>query len=364
MSRGAWFAGPAVILSADKQPVIAGEMKIAIIGFSGCGKSTCFKAITRKKKEEAQNHDPTKPRLGAVKIPDSRLEKLKSIFNPKKLTPAEITFEDLPGFYLPQIKKADAVMEVLGLFSGRDPAKDIENVETEFMLSDLEIINNRLGTMEKELKVPNPPAEALAERETLLLCRDFLEKNKPLRELELKAGPEKEIRGFQFLSRKPVFILANTEENRASGRLTEKVEKLCREKKIEYSEFCAKLESEIADLDEKEKELFLGEMGFEKKTPEKIIRRAYDSLGYITFFTVKGGQAKAWPLKAGTSAFLAAGKIHSDIQKGFIKAEIIGFDDLVSCGSMQNAKKKGLLKLEPKEYTIRDGDVVDFRFSV
>jgi len=339
-------------------------MKIAIFGFPGCGKSTCFKAITRKKKEETRTLDPTKPHLGAVKIPDSRLEKLRSLFNPKKLTAAEIIFEDLPGFNIPQIKEVEALLEVLGVFSGRDPVKDIENADVEFMLSDLEIINHRLPALEKELKIPNPPVGKLAERDTLLLCKDFLEKNRPLRDLELKKDREIQIRGFQFLSRKPLFILANTDENRKSGDTAEKIGKFCREKRIKCAELCAKLESELADLEEKERDVFLKEMGLEQESPEKIIRAAYGELGYITFFTVKGNETKAWALKDGASAYDAAGKVHSDIQRGFIKAEIIGFDDLASCGSMQEAKKKGLLKLEGKEYTIRDGDIIDFRFSV
>ncbi len=339
-------------------------MKIAIIGFPGCGKSTCFKAITRKKKEETQTLDPTKPHLGAVKIPDPRLEKLRALFNPKKLTNAEIIFEDLPGFHIPQIKEVEALVEVLGIFSGRDPIKDIENADVEFMLSDLEIINHRLSTLEKELKVPNPPRERLRERDTLLECREFLEQNRPLRDLELKKDREREIRGFQFLSRKPVFILANIDENRKAADITEKTEKFCHGKKIKCMEFCAKLESEIADLEEKERDVYIEEMGLEKESPERMISSAYGALGYITFFTVKGNETKAWAVKAGTSAIDASGKIHSDIQKGFIKAGVIGFDDLLACGSMQGAKKKGLLKLEGKDYTIRDGDIVDFRFSV
>jgi len=339
-------------------------MKIAIIGFPGCGKSTCFKAITKKKKEEAQTLDPTKAHLGAVKIPDQRLEKLESVFNPKKLTGSEIIFEDLPGFHVPQIKEVEALVEVLGIFSGRDPVADIENMDAEFILRDLEIINRRLPTLEKELKIPDPPSEKLTERDTLLSYRECLEKNRPLRDLEFKMHPGKEIRGFQFLSLKPIFILVNTDENRKSDDVKKKIEKVCREKKIRYTEFCAKFESEIVDLEEKEQKVFLKEMGFAEGSSERVIKDAYGALGYITFFTVKGSETKAWAIKSGTPAHMAAGKIHSDMEKGFIKAAVIGFDDLIRCGSMHEAKKKGLLKLEGKEYTIRDGDVVDFRFSV
>ncbi|MGB2706058.1 MAG: DUF933 domain-containing protein [Candidatus Omnitrophota bacterium] len=338
-------------------------MKIAIIGFPGCGKSTCFKAITQKKKEETETLDPTKPHLAAVKIQDPRLEKIKSIFNPKKLTCAEIVFEDLPGFHIPQIKEVEALMEVLGVFSGRDPIKDIEDMDVEFILADLEIINHRLPGLEKEMKQQDSREKTL-EKEALVKCKQFLEANRPLRDLELTGGEKRQIRGFQFLSMKPLFIVGNISESQKSDAAVKKIEDFCKGKNIRCMEFCAKLEAEIADLDESEKTAFMKELGVEETTREKVIKLAYGALCYITFFTVKGNESKAWPVKMGTSAIEAAGRVHSDIQKGFIKAEVINFDDLASCGSMQAAKKKALLKLEGKEYKIRDGDIVDFRFSV
>lgn len=338
-------------------------MKIAIVGFPGCGKSTCFKAITRKTKAETETLDPTKPHLAAVKISDTRLDKLKSFFNPKKITHAEILFEDLPGFHIPGIKEIEAIMEIVGVFSGRDPAKDAENMDIEFMLADLEIINKRLPALEKELKQEKSRAKTL-EREALVKCKKFLEDNKPLRDAELSKDEEKEIRGFQFLSHKPIFVLVNTSEDMKGKGDLKKLEVFCKDKNIKSMEFCAKLESEIADLEESERESFLKELGIETAAREGVIALAYGALGYITFFTTKGSETKAWPIKKGTGAIEAAGKIHSDIQKGFIKAEVINLRDLTECGSMAEAKKKALLKLEGKEYIIRDGDIVDFRFSV
>ncbi|UCD54749.1 MAG: redox-regulated ATPase YchF [Candidatus Omnitrophota bacterium] len=339
-------------------------MKIAIVGFPGCGKSTCFKAITQKTKNETDSLDPTKPHLGTVKILDQRLERLETFFNPKKLTYAEIVFEDLPGFHIHQIKEVEALMEVLGIFSGsRDPVKDIEDMDVEFMLADLSVIDNRLPALDKELKQDNR-REKILERETLLKCKKVLEKNTPLGNLVLTADQEKVIRGFQFLSRKPLFILGNIDENRPADDTVKKMEDYCKKRNVKCAEFPAKLEAEIADLEESERAAFLKELGISQAARDRVIKLAYDALGYITFFTVKGSQTKAWPVKNGTTAIEAAGKIHSDIQKGFIKAETINFDDLIACGSMQGARKKALLKLEGKEYRIKDGDIIDFRFSV
>ena len=338
-------------------------MKIAIVGFPGCGKSTCFKAITQKTKNETDSLDPTKPHPGAVKILDQRLEKLKTFFNPKKLTYAEIIFEDLPGFHIHQIKEVEALMEVLGIFSGsRDPEKDIEDMDVEFILADLSVIDHRLPALDKELK-QDSRREKILERETLLKCKEFLEKNTPLRNLGLTADEEKVIRGFQFLSRKPLFILGNINENQAADDAVKKMEDSCKKKGIKCTEFPAKLEAEIADLEESERAAFLKELGINQTARDRVVKLAYDALGYITFFTVKGNETKAWPVKSGTTAIEAAGKIHSDIQKGFIKAETINFDDLAACGSIQGARKKALLKLEGKEYKIKDGDIIDFRFS-
>ena len=338
-------------------------MKIAIVGFPGCGKSTCFKAITGKTKDESEKLDPTKPHLGVVKIPDPRLEKLKTIFNPKKLTAAEIVLEDMPGFNTSHVKDVEALMEVLGAFSGRDPVKDLDSMDLEFMLADLEIINKRLPGLEKELKDATPPREKLLERDTLIKCREALEKNTSLRNFKFATDEEKEIRGFQFLSKKPVFILGNIAENQKSSEVVKKIEIACKEKGFKCIEFSAKLEAEIVDLDESEREGFLKELGIGKSARQAVIELAYNALGYITFFTVKGAETKAWSVKGDTTAIEAAGKIHSDMQKGFIKAEVINFGDLASSGGVQEARKKALLRLESKEYRIKDGDIIDFRFN-
>ncbi|MBN1354593.1 MAG: redox-regulated ATPase YchF [Candidatus Omnitrophica bacterium] len=338
-------------------------MKIAIVGFPGCGKSTCFKAITQKTKRDIETLDPTKPHLGTVKIQDPRLYRLKELFKPEKLTQAEIIFEDLPGFHIPHIKEVEALMEVLGIFSGRAPVKDIENMSLEFMLADLEAINNRLPGLEKELRAKSSPREKILERDTLIKLKGILENNMPLRGVQLTAEEEKEIRGFQFLSRKPVFILGNIDEGHKSYDSVKAMKDFCDTKMIKCMEFCAELEAEIADLDPSERGDFIKELGIKEAARDAVIKLAYSALGYITFFTVKGKETKAWPVRGGITAIEAAGKIHTDIQKGFITSEVINFDDLTACGSVQEAKKKALLRLEGKDYKIHDGDIIDFRFS-
>jgi len=338
-------------------------MKIAIVGFPGCGKSTCFKAITQKSQKDKETFDPTKSHLGTIKVPDERLLKLKELFNPKKLTFAEIVFEDLPGFNVPQIKDIEAIMEVLGIFLDRDPVKDIENMNTEFMIADLGIIEKRLPGLEKELK-QEKTRDKESEHVVLLKCKECLDKNTPLKTLSLNLEEDKKIKGFQFLTRKPLFILSNTTEGNNSSELLSKAESFSCEKGFEHMAFPAKLESEIADLDESEKKSFLEELEILEPARERVIKTAYKALGYITFFTVRGNETKAWPIKSGTTAIEGAGKVHSDIQRGFIKAEIVNFSDLVRLGSMQEARKKGLLRLESKEYKIKDGDIIDFKFNV
>lgn len=338
-------------------------MKVAIVGFAGSGKSTCFRAIMQETEEKAEKLDPTKPHLGTQKVFDGRLEKLKSIFNPKRLTRAEILFEDLPGFHIPQIKDVDSIMEVVGVFSGRNPVRDIEDIDLEFMLADVSIIDKRLHSVEKEIR-QEKSREKVLEKETLLKCKEALEKNTPLRYVEFTCDEEKSIRGFQFLSKKPLFIVGNTGDTKESAEFLPALERFCKEKKLSLVEFPAKLEAEITELEEEEKKEFLKELGADKRAGERVIEAACAGLGYITFFTAKGDETKAWLIKRGTHALEAAGKIHTDIERGFIKAEIINFDDLISCGSIPEARKKGLLKLEAKEYIIQDGDVVDFKFNV
>ncbi|OGW75534.1 MAG: hypothetical protein A2Z72_00150 [Omnitrophica bacterium RBG_13_46_9] len=338
-------------------------MKIAIVGLSGCGKSTCFRAITQKTKRESEGLDPTKPHLGVVKVPDWRLEMLKSLFNPKKITPAEITFEDLPGFHIPHIKEIEALMEVLGVFAGRDPVKDMDDIGVEFILADTEVVKHRLSSLDKEMKQDRSP-EKTREHETLLKCRECLERNMPIRSITLTHDEEKSIRGFQFLTGKPIVIVGNIGEDQTGSGVTGAIEAECARRGFKSVEFCAELEAEIADIDEPERGPFLKELGIEQLARDRVIDIAYQALGYITFFTTKGDETKAWPVKNGVTALEAAGKIHSDIQRGFIRAEIVNFTDLEACGSVQEARKKALVRLEGKEYVVRDGDIVDFRFNV
>lgn len=338
-------------------------MKIALVGFSGSGKSTCFKAIVQKTGDHFKHQDPTKPHLETVKIPDARLEKVASVVKPEKTTHAELVLEDLPGFHIPQIKDVTALIEVIALFSGRDAVKDIGNMDVEFMLADLEIIQKRLASLDKESK-QGPSKEKEAERDVLKKGKNLLEKDRPLRYLELSADEDKIIRGFQFLSRKPVIALVNVYEKQRGAEEVKEIVRFCGSKNLKPVEFCAEIEAEIADLEDSEKEAFFKEYGIEKSSRDNIIRAIYEELGLITFFTTKGEEAKSWIIRKGTSALEAAGKIHSDIKRGFIKAEVLGFDDFTACVSLQEARQKGFLKLEGKDYEVRDGDIIDFKFNV
>lgn len=333
-------------------------MKIAIVGFAGSGKSTVFKALTGFEKIAS-----AKPALGTVRIEDEKLINLASIFKPKKITNEELVFVDLPGFNLAQAKEIESLMDVVGVFSGRDYAKDIDNMQLELMLSDLSIAEKRLSGLDKELR-QTPSAEKEIEKKALAKCKESLDKNTPLREIKLGHDEERVISGFQFLTRKPVFILANLEENQLNTSLSNEIESYCKKKNLRSIGFCAKIEAEVRDLNPEERGEFIKALGLEQSALEKVLRIARDVLGLITFYTVKGDETKAWSVPAGTQAIDAAGKIHTDIKKGFIKAEVVGYNDLIQCGSLAEARSKGLLRLEGKEYIVKDGDIIDFKFNV
>ena len=336
-------------------------MKIGIIGLPGSGKSTVFEAVTGIPTEKLQ-HEVGKPHIGVVSVADERLDFLVEVFKPKKVTHVEIVFEDMPGYKVKQIKEVDALLCILGIFSGTNPVKDLDGIESDIILTDLEAIQKRLPILEKEAS--SGKAELKKEKETLLKCKDHLEKEKPLSELELDKNEAKLIRGYQFLSQRPVLVVANVSEEDMKKPLSKELEDYVSKKGIRIVKFCAQVEEEISELKEEEKADFLKEMGIDKSARDKIIKASFELLDLISFFTIKGPQTRAWAIKKGTTALLAAGKIHSDIQRGFIKAESINFAKFKECGSMQEAKAKGELKLEGKEYIVKDGDIINFRFNV
>jgi len=339
-------------------------MKIAIIGFPGSGKSTVFKAITDYNAQKGLSEDLSKPRLGTVKVKDERLNKLAQFLKPKKITQEELVFTDLPGFNLTPIKNAETTVHVVGVFSGRDYKKDIENMETEFIISDLAIIEKKLASLEKEM-MAKPTNEKELQKDILLKAKNELDNNKALRGMVLSRDEEKGISGYQFLSRKQTIVLTNLDEEQMRSGLVEEIDGYCRGIGIRNISLCAMIEAEIKDLDETERAAFAKEMGISDLVSEKVVRAARELVGLITFFTgsLNGEEVKAWPVAKGANAPEAAGKIHSDIQKGFIRAEVVSYDDFVKCGSFIEAKNKGLLRLEGKEYIVMEGDILTFHFS-
>lgn len=339
-------------------------MRVAIIGFPGSGKSTVFKAITDFRKDDKQE-DLTKPALGAVKVKDERLEKLAEIFKPDKITYEEFVFHDLPGFNLSLIKNVDTIIHVVGVFSGRDYKKDISDMETEFMISDLAIIEKKLETIEKELK-SKPSYEKQLEKDTIVKCKAALDKNEPIRNLQFSKEEEKAISGYQFLSKKPMFVVANLDDAQLSSPLKKEIDEYSKKINIKVLSLSAKTEAEIKDLPPEERAAFAKELGVEDFGAGKVVKAARDIVGVIVFFTgsYKGEEVRAWPILKGYTAPEAAGKIHTDFLRGFIRAEVVGYEDFIKCGSLQEAKAKGLLRLEGKEYIVKDGDLITFHFNV
>lgn len=339
-------------------------MKIGITGLSASGKSTVFTAITHvhPKHEEGSGHK-LKPHLGVVKVPDPRLDNLARFFNSKKVTHVELTLMDMPGFNIVDLGEADALIDVVGAFYSENPIRDIEEVEASLILRDLEVIQHKLPQMKKE--IASGKTEEKRELEVLVKCEACLEKDTPLRSLALNNEEEKLVRGYQFLSLKPVLLVSNLAERDTDKGSPKELIAYAKNKNLKMIEFCGKTELDILEVPPEEREEFLKEMGIDVMAQDKLIKAAFDLLKLITFFTVKGEEARAWAIPEGTSALEAAGKIHTDMKKGFIRAEVVSYKDLAeSGGKFSEARNKGHLKLEGKEYIVKDGEILDIRFNV
>jgi GTP-binding protein YchF len=362
-------------------------MKIAIAGFTNSGKTTLFNALTGQKIET--HPYPTlagEPHLGMVSVPDGRVARLSGIYKPKKTTYATVEYIDYLGLtkgdpkqnakVFGMMKDADALLHVVRAFEdpavphtfeGIDPLRDMSYLEQELILGDLELVEKRLERMEEGKRKGKKPNEA--ERAVLLKCKEALENEIPLREVEFSEDELKDIRHLEFISIKPEVVAFNISEDYLKEKKNETGDLIARagEKLGGNTEVVAvsgKIEMELSQLAPEEAGAFLQDLGIEEPARDKLIRTCYRLLVLISFFTVGEDEVKAWTIKNGTSALKAAGKIHSDIEKGFIRAEVVHYDDFINTGGMAEARNKGLLRLEGKTYIVKDGDIINFRFAL
>jgi GTP-binding protein YchF len=361
-------------------------MKIAVTGLANSGKTTIFNALTGLNLETTIYPTLTaEPHLGVVKVPDSRIEKLVEIYKPKKTTYATVEYVDYIGITKGDIeqnkkvsdliKDVDAIVHVIRGFEDEsiihplgniNPARDAETVELEMIFGDLELVEKRLERMEQGQKRGKKPDET--EKKILLKCKEVLEKETPLRDIEFSEEEQKTMRNLQFMSIKPVVIVLNVSEKDLNSEettgTTSGLQKFFKGKQVKVLNLCGKIEMEIAQLSPEEADAFLNDLGIQEPALNRLIHVSYGLLGLISFLTVGEDEVRAWTIKKGTDAQKAAGKIHSDIERGFIRAEVVSFDDFISHGSMSAARDKGLLRLEGKTYEVKDGDIINFRFNV
>ena len=358
-------------------------MKTGIIGLPQVGKTSLFKILTKAKVEDRGYS--REAHLGIAKVPDDRLEKLAALYNPKKTIYATVEYADVAAIgqealketsFLANLRNVDALIHVLRAFEDDsiphvgeiDPLRDIKNVEFDLMVSDLTQIEKRLERLQKDLKKMRT-AELEKENALLLRAQEALEQEKPLRELEMSTEEKKLIRGFMFLSQKPILYVLNLSESTTLGTDLEaaaakyKIEEAAARPNAGATAFCGKVEAELAEMDDEEAAEFLGSYGLTESGLRRLIRKSYELLGLISFFTVGEDECRAWTVPVNSRAQEAAGAIHSDLEKHFIRAETIHWDTLLTAGSEAAARAQGTLRLEGKDYQVQDGDVMHIRHS-
>lgn len=365
------------------------SLTAGIVGLPNVGKSTLFNAITKKNILAANYPFATiDPNVGVVTVPDKRLEFLEQLYVPESLVPTTFEFTDIAGLvkgasageglgnkFLAHIREVDAIVEVVRCFNDNniihvensiDPIRDIEIINIELILSDLEIVDNRIGKIGKKASM-SKDKETLKEAELLNKLKESLLKNIPLRKLDFSEEELKILKPFNFLTLKPIIYMANISEDdliNGGNEYVDKVKEYASNELASVITVCAKIESELSELNDEDKANFLLDLGIEESGLDKLIKATYDLLGLATYFTSGSDEVKAWTFKKGMKAPACAGIIHSDFERGFIRAEIMSYSDLEKLGSEKAVREAGKMRLEGKDYIMQDGDICHFRFNV